>query len=120
MDVIRLQGMAFYAYTGVYEAERELGQRFEVDVEMGVDLKKAAANDDLEATVDYSRVYQAVRSVVEGRTFRLIEALAGSIADRVLADYPVAWVQVRVRKPHVPLGGLLDYVEVELRRERGA
>lgn len=118
MGVIRLHGMQFYAYTGVLESERELGQRFEVDVEMSLDLQTAAESDDLDATVDYSRVFGRVREIVSGPPFLLIEALAGSIADAILAEFPVERVVVRVRKPHVSMGGLLQSVEVELERER--
>lgn len=115
-DVIRLHGMAFYAYHGVLASEKELGQRFEVDVEMRCDLQSAGQSDDLAATIDYTEVYRVVKEQVEGCTFQLLERLAETIANRVSAEFPVAAVTVRVRKPHVSLGGLLDTVEIEIRR----
>lgn len=116
MDVIRLLGMEFYGYHGVFEAEKELGQRFEVDVELHRDLKQAADSDDLDVTLNYVDVYTVVKDIVEERTFNLIEAVAEEIASTILSSFPVAGVTVRVRKPHVSLGGLLRTVEVEIER----
>lgn len=120
MDVIRLTGMEFYGYHGVFEAEQELGQRFEVDVELFLDLKPAADTDDIEVTLNYVDVYTLVKELVEERTFNLIEALAEVIAGEVLESFSVEGVVVRVRKPHVSMGGLLRTVEVEIERERPA
>lgn len=117
-DWIRLRGMTFYAYHGVLASEQELGQRFEVDVEMRLNLKPAGQSDDLDATVDYTRVYQIVREIVQGQSFKLLERLAETIANTIRADFPLEQVIVRVRKPHVSLGGLLDTVEIEITRER--
>lgn len=116
-DRIRLQNMVFYAYHGVYGAERELGQQFAVDVELEKDLQPAGRTDDLELSVDYQAVYHLVRKTVEEWDFALIEALAEAIAQGVLDRFSVDAVVVRVRKPHVPIGGLLDFAEVEIRRE---
>lgn len=116
MDAIRLIGMEFYAYHGVFESERELGQRFEVDVELYLDLGRGASSDDLELTLNYVEVYTLVKEIVEEREFDLIEALAGEIAAQILSGFDVETVVVRVRKPHVGLGGLLQAVEVEVER----
>ena len=53
MDRISLHNMRFYGYHGVYEHEREMGQRFEIDVELSLDLAQAGATDELEDTLDY-------------------------------------------------------------------
>lgn len=120
MDTIRLLGMEFYGYHGVFEAEQELGQRFEVDVELFRDLAEAAETDDIDVTLNYVDVYSLVKEIVEERTFNLIEALAGAICDAILRGFAVDGVRVRVRKPHVSLGGLLRTVEVEIERWRTA
>ena len=76
MGVIRLLNMAFYAHHGVTAAERELGQILEVDVEISLDLHRAAVSDDLSQTIDYGEIYGLVEEgVVEGE-FSLLEALA--------------------------------------------
>lgn len=120
-DRIVLAGMAFQARHGVNDWEKVEPQRFEVDVELELDLQPAGREDDLTETVDYRGVYEATRQVVELRTFELIEALAEAIAHEVLAANPmVRDVVVRVRKPEVSLGGPLDYAGVEIRRTREA
>jgi len=120
-DRIVLAGMVFLARHGVNEWEKVEEQRFEVDVELGVDTQAAAATDDLAKTIDYRGVYEATRRVVEDTTVELIESLAEAIAREILAaNAGVEEVVVRVRKPDVDLGGPLDYAGVEIRRGRNA
>jgi len=117
-DRIILHNMVFRGRHGVHPAERELGQRFEIDVELGLDLSRATASDALPDTVDYSRVHAIVREEVEDHQYQLIEALAGAIVRRLMADLPITSVLVRVRKPQVPLNGMLSFVAVEIQRRR--
>jgi dihydroneopterin aldolase len=118
-DHIVLAGMAFQARHGVLDWEKEQAQRFEVDVELALDVQPAGLDDDLTRSVDYRAVYGVVRQVVESTTFNLIEALAEAIAHEILGEQPlVDEVVVRVRKPEVVLGGPLDYAGVEIRRVR--
>jgi dihydroneopterin aldolase len=118
-DRIVLAGMAFQARHGVNDWEKEQPQRFEVDIELVLDVQPAGLDDDLTRTVDYRAVYGVVRQVVESTTFNLIEALAEAIAHEILGEQPqVDEVVVRVRKPEVQLGGPLDYAGVEIRRVR--
>lgn len=119
MDRITLRNMVFYGSHGVSPAERELGQRFEIDLSMYADLTAAAAADRLHGTIDYGRVYNLVEHVVTARVFNLLETLAHVIAGEVLAEFPVDRVDVVVRKPRVPIRGTLDLVEVEVSRVRG-
>ncbi len=117
-DKIRLDGMVFYGYHGVSPAERELGQRFVVDLEVERDLSAAAASDDPKDTADYSRMYETVREVVEGPGRKLLEGVAEEVARRILNEFNVDSVRVRVKKPHVPMrGAVLDHAAVEIFRE---
>lgn len=120
-DRILLQGMVFYGYHGTLAAERELGQRFVVDVDLVCDVREAGRTDDLTKTVDYSAVYRDARSIVEGEALYLTETVATRIASRVLATYDmVESVRVRVAKPQVRLdGGVLVASAVEIIRHRG-
>lgn len=119
-DRILLNGMTFYGYHGVRPEEKELGQRFVVDVEMGLDLRAAGASDDLTDTVDYSRAYRVVREIVEGPGRNLLEAVAEETAGALLKAFPVSGVRVRVAKPHVSIrGAILDGAAVEIYRRRG-
>ena len=120
-DRITLHGMRFLGRHGVTLEERMEPQPFEVDVTMWADLAVAASSDELADTVDYSAVFGQVQEVVEQRSFRLIEALAGAVIDAVLAAQPrVASIEVRVRKPNAPLPGSFETVEVCLRRAGGS
>jgi dihydroneopterin aldolase len=118
-DRIVLAEMAFEGRHGVHEWEQETPQPFEVDVELELDLRQAGESDELDRTVDYSAVHETVRGFVEGRSYRLIEALAEAIAGGILAGTMADRVVVRVRKPAVQLGGALAYAGVEIARERG-
>ena len=103
---------------GYYEHELEAPQPFEVDVELALNLQPAGVDDDLAQSVDYGRVYEIVRQVVESTSFRLLEAIAEAISHEILSEFPVTEVGVRVRKPAVQLGGPLDHAGVEIWRRR--
>ena len=118
MDTIRLKNMQFYGFHGVDKSEKHLGGRFEVDVEMQLSLTKSCDSDDLNDTVNYERIYKTVNTCVRKDKFYLIEALASSIAKDILINYPINSIKVRVRKPHAPVKGVLDTVEVELNRSK--
>jgi len=118
MDRIRIVNMTFYGHHGVDESERSLGGKFAIDVELGLGLRAAGASDDLSQTVDYKRVYESVREVHDSRRYHLLEALAHDAAEAILRNFEVEEVTVRVRKGSVPLGGLIDYCEVEITRGR--
>jgi dihydroneopterin aldolase len=117
-DRITLRGMRFMGRHGVNPEERVTAQPFEVDLVLRTDLSKPAATDDLADTIDYSAALAVVAEIVEGRSYQLIERLAGAIAEAALAAFPVDDVEVRVRKPKAPLPGAFDTVEVRVRRRR--
>jgi 7,8-dihydroneopterin aldolase/epimerase/oxygenase len=120
-DRISLTNMVFQARHGVNDWEKAEAQRFEVDVELVVDVQPAGLEDDIARTVDYRGVYATTRQVVESTTFNLIEALAEAVAHEILGGQPLAQeVVVRVRKPEVKLGGQLDHAAVEIRRVRAS
>ena len=118
MGIIRLKNMQFYGFHGVDESEKHLGGRFEVDVEMHLSLKVACESDDLEDTVNYEAIYKTVDQCVKKDKFYLIEALANSIAKEIIKIHPIDTIMVRVRKPHAPVKGVLDTIEVEIERAK--
>lgn len=117
-DQIALRGMRFLGRHGVRLEERLEPQPIEVDLLLQLDLSRPAASDELADAVDYSAAFETVRGIVEGQSFRLVEALAGAIADAILTAFPVDGLKVRVRKPKAPLPGPFDTVEVRLTRQR--
>jgi dihydroneopterin aldolase len=118
MDRIKLTNIVFYAHHGYYKAERELGQRFELDIEVDCDLREAAKGDDLQSTIDYREIYSIAKDAFENNKFKLLETVAERIATRILKSHPVNNVLIRVRKPHVPLKGFLDHIEIEIERSQ--
>jgi 7,8-dihydroneopterin aldolase/epimerase/oxygenase len=118
-DVIRLHNAVFYAYHGVLSDEQTLGGKFEVDVDLHCDLSRGARSDSLKQTVNYERVYDAIKQLVLGKKYFLIEALAETIAEGLLKGFKkIDKVVVRVRKPSAPVKGVIDHVEVEIARSR--
>ena len=120
-DRILLHGMRFEGHHGVSDAERADAQPIEVDIELARDVREAGRTDDLGRTVNYARVYDLAKAVVEDRSFKLLEAIAETIAGEVLDASDVEAVTVRVRKPTVAtrLGGPVDYSGVEITRRAG-
>lgn len=117
MDKIILDGLEFYGYHGLLPQEQTLGQRFVVDVELSLDLRRAGLTDEPDDTVDYARVSEMVRAVVEGRPHKLIESLAEKVASVILEHFPVKEVMVRVKKPQAPLPFKFRWMAVEIRRK---
>ena len=116
-DRISIKNMIFYAYHGISEREREVGAPYEVDIDLYLDLSQAGKSDNLEDTINYQEIYHLVEHIILERRYYLLEALAQTIADKIIEDFRPAWVTIRVRKPKVPVKGLLDHVEVEIIRE---
>lgn len=98
VDRIQLEAMSFRGRHGVRPAEREQAQEFLVDVEVECDLRKASRTDDIADTIDYRAIHAIAKEVVEGEPQKLIETLAGRIADRVLQIPGVQKTSVRVAK----------------------
>jgi dihydroneopterin aldolase len=135
-DRVLLSGLQFHAHHGVLPAERDLGQKFRVDVTLDVDTRDAGCTDDLTRTVDYAAVYECVvrrnrpkppaglaltrtrtscllprcvRHVVQGPPKQLVECVAHEVAKHILRGFPLAQgVSVRVTKPHVAVPGALE------------
>jgi len=118
-DKVVLHNMEFEAHVGAGDGERDELQVIEVDVEMSIDLREAGTHDDLELTVDYGAAFERCRIVVTSQPFHLLEAVAEAVAADLLATFgPIERVTVRVRKPGVPIDGVLEYAGVEVQRGR--
>lgn len=117
-DKMILKGMRFRAHHGYLLEEKSLGQWFQVDLEVHLDLNKASHTDALEDTLNYVALFEMVKSVMEGPSKNLLEALAGQILERCFAFTRIEKVVVRIEKPQVPIQGSLAYAAVELTRSR--
>lgn len=117
--IIRLKNARFYAHHGVLDAERSNGGLFEIDAELTCDILEAEVEDNLKKTVDYEKVYAFVKEVVSSKKFYLIESLASRICKSIIKNFHVVQtVTVKVRKPSPPLGGVVEFVEVEHTEQR--
>lgn len=118
MDYIHVRDMQFFGYHGVLQEETVLGQRFRASVSLAVDIKKAGETDNLEHTVSYVGVYDICKEVIEGKPYKLIEAVAETIASRILSQYEgqVMGCRVEIIKPDPPIPGHYKEVAVEIVR----
>jgi 7,8-dihydroneopterin aldolase/epimerase/oxygenase len=116
MDRIFITALTAETVIGVYDWEREVKQRLEIDLEIWMDLRAAATSDAIEDTLNYKSVAKRVLAFVEASRYRLVEALAGEIARIVLEEFEVARVRVTVHKP----GAIRHSRDVGVIVERGA
>jgi len=113
---ITLADVSLVGYHGYHAAEKELGQRFELDVELFIDIQQCGQSDSLTDAVNYEKVYQRVEEIVAGDRFSLIEALATDIINTIYEEFDVEGVTLRLRKAQVPFCPNLGHVEIELSR----
>ncbi|SHK07180.1 dihydroneopterin aldolase [Tepidibacter formicigenes] len=119
MDKIILNNLGFYGYHGVFKEENVLGQKFFIDIELYLDLKKAGQTDDVNESVSYAQVYDLVKNICENEKYNLLEALCENISKQIFNEFNlVKEIMVRVKKPEAPVNGMFDYFGVEIRRKR--
>jgi dihydroneopterin aldolase/2-amino-4-hydroxy-6-hydroxymethyldihydropteridine diphosphokinase len=116
MDRILISGLRELGVHGVLPEEKTRPQPFEVDVELEVDLGAASRSDDLDDTVDYGAVCEAISRVVSSERYDLLERLAARIAEVCAVDTRVERVTVTVRKLHPPVRAMVDHVAVCIER----
>ena len=120
-DSIFITGLLIHAHHGVMPHEEKVGQRFVIDLELAVDLAQAAVTDKLVDTVSYASIVETATRAFTAKSYRLVEAAAGAIADELLASFPrVAAVRVTVHKPHAPIAAIFSDVGITIQRTRGA
>ena len=118
MDKIRLNNIQIYAYHGVFPEEKKLGQKFQVDIEISVDLENPCKTDSIDDTINYQEIFQIIELCINKKSFNLIESIAQSIAEKILLINAVINVKVVIRKPSVPIQGICDSIEVEIFRKK--
>lgn len=117
-DIVSLEGMLFYAYHGVFEEERTIGNHYVVDVSIHTSFQQAVDADDLKGTIDYGEVYEVVKQIMDVPT-QLLETLAGRMVQQIFNHFASAQaIRVSVAKKHPPIGGLADQSRITMHRER--
>jgi dihydroneopterin aldolase len=118
-DTIFVSGLLIHAHHGVMAHEGKVGQRFVIDLELTTDLARASRSDKLADTVDYGAIVDTTTEVFTRRSYRLIEAAGGAVADAILAKFSnVSAVRITVRKPHAPIAAIFGDAGVTLTRRR--
>ncbi|HEX9852558.1 MAG TPA: dihydroneopterin aldolase [Woeseiaceae bacterium] len=115
-DTVFLHDLRIKTIVGIWDWERRIRQTVSIDLEMGADIRKAAATDRIEDALDYKQIAKRVQQFVEDAAFQLVETLAENIAGVVLREFEVPWIVVKVNKPGA-IRGSRD-VGVIIRRER--
>ncbi|MQA73856.1 MAG: dihydroneopterin aldolase [Solirubrobacterales bacterium] len=115
---IELQGLSIHTHHGVTEAEREIGQRLNIDVGFDVPDCDAVLTDRLEDTIDYAEVADIVALAATERSYKTLERLANVIAERLMERFGSEAVRVRAAKPQPPIPLAIDEVAVEVERVR--
>jgi len=120
MDKIIIEDLEVYAYHGVAEEEKKLGQMFVVSLWISADLEAAARKCDLNSTVNYAEVCNTVQTVLQSNKYDLIETAAIKVIEGIFDKFQNALaVKILLKKPWAPMGHHLKYAAVELLRTRG-
>jgi dihydroneopterin aldolase len=98
-DTIFLHELRVDTVVGIWDWERKIRQTVSIDLEMGTDIRRAAGSDTIEDTLNYKSVAKRVQQFVGDSEFQLVETMAEKIAETVLAEFELPWIQVRVSKP---------------------
>jgi dihydroneopterin aldolase len=118
-DAVFVSGLALHAYHGVMQHEAKVGQTFQLDLVLDIDLAEASRSDKLAHTVGYDQVVEVASAAFCARRYRLVEAAAGAVAEAVLDRFPtVMSVRVTVHKPHAPIAATFADVGVTIARAR--
>ena len=98
MDRIIIKDAALLCNIGVSAKERSRKQKIFADAQLFLDTRKAAKKDDLKLTVNYSDVFNLMKRIAGGKKYNLIETLANDIAERVLDEFKIGKIAVKVKK----------------------
>ncbi|MDG2376134.1 MAG: dihydroneopterin aldolase [Woeseiaceae bacterium] len=115
-DTIFLNDLRVETIVGLWDWERKIRQTVSIDLKMGADIRKAAATDSIDDTLNYKSVAKRVQQFVSDSEFLLVETMAEKIAETILAEFHMPWIDVRVNKPGA-IRGARD-VGVHIRRHR--
>jgi 7,8-dihydroneopterin aldolase/epimerase/oxygenase len=113
MDIIFLRELKVDTLIGVYEWEKRVPQTLQLDLEIALPNSRACQSDDIDDALDYSKIIAHIQSVLGGRHFNLLEALAEHIAQILLDDFRAPWVKVSVAKLNAIRGSRMVGISIE-------
>lgn len=117
MDIVYIRELEIQTIIGIYDWEREQKQTVSLDLDMGADVRLAAASEDIASALDYKAVSKRLIAFIENSEFQLIETMAEAVAGIVLSEFDVSWLRLRVGKPGAVTGA--RDVGVIIERSRG-
>lgn len=117
MDKIFLSSLSVECIVGIWEWERRVKQTVIIDIEMAADIRKAAASDHIDDTIDYKKVSKALLAFVGESQFQLVETLTERIAELIVTRFGVSWVKVRLNKQGAIRGARDVGIQIERRAE---
>lgn len=112
-DIVFIEDLRVQTVIGIFDWEREIRQTVSLDLEMAFDIRKAAASDAIDDTLDYKAVSKRLIRFIEDSEFQLVEALAERCAAIVLAEFPVSWLRLKLSKPGAVRGSSAVGVIIE-------
>lgn len=98
-DLILIEGLAVETVIGVFDWEREIQQRLLIDLQLHTDIARAASSDDLQHTLNYKAISDAVVELVQASSYQLLESLAEALAAMILQDFQVTKLSLKLSKP---------------------
>lgn len=117
MDEIRISNLEVFCHHGVYAEETTLGQKFLVSAVLFTDTRRAGKTDSLEYSINYGDVCHDIKRIMEERNYKLLEAVAETLAERLLCNYDrLEKVRLEIKKPWAPILLPLDTVSVAIER----
>jgi dihydroneopterin aldolase len=117
MDKIFLSQLSIECIVGIWDWERRVKQTVVIDVEMAADIRRAAATDSIDDTIDYKRVAKRLLAFVGESQYQLVETLTEQIARVIVTEFGVTWVKVRLNKRGAIRGARDVGIEIERRAE---
>jgi len=115
MDKIFLSALNVECIVGIWEWERRVKQNVIIDVELAADIRRAAATDRIDDTIDYKRLAKRLLAFVGESQFQLVETLTERIAELIITEFRVPWVRVRLNKQGAIRGARDVGIEIERR-----
>ena len=116
MTIIRMKKIKFFGKHGVSISEKKRGGTFEIDLEFQSNIDKCFSTDDLNHTIDYSKIYKKINDSFHSSNYNLIETLGSKICNDLISSFPIKKIKLIIRKINPPVGGLVESVEIEINR----
>ena len=98
-DNLSIEGLKVDTIIGVYQWEREVKQSVIIDLVLEIKSTSSGFEDSIEFAVDYVAVSDMVSNLVQSSSFLLIESLAEAIAGKLLKEFAIRSIRIKLSKP---------------------